>query len=153
MGRNMKAGTDYIGVAVGVLLINETGEVFLTKRGPHATNERGTWEIPGGKVRFGETLTAAARREMREEYGVDITLTHRFPAQDHLLPDERQHWVPTCFLGRISAGMNPRIMEPDKCEAVGWFALDRLPEPLSVITTTDIRTYRRFLAHEDLNLV
>lgn len=48
----MKPGVDYIGVAVSVFIINDEGKVFLTKRSNHATNERGAWEIPGGKVVF-----------------------------------------------------------------------------------------------------
>ena len=146
----MKAGVDYIGVAVGVLVINSEGKLFLTKRGRNATNERGTWEIPGGKVRFGETLEAAAGREMREEYGVDVELTFQFPAQTHLIPDEKQHWVPTTFLAHIPKGQTPVIREPDKCDGVGWFSLDNLPAPLSIITGLDIETYRHYLAGRDL---
>ena len=84
----MKAGIDYIGVAVGIFLINEEGKVFLTKRSKNATNERGTWEIPGGKLHFGETLQDAAKREANEEYGIDIELIKQFPAQNHILLEE-----------------------------------------------------------------
>lgn len=139
----MKAGIDYIGVAVGIFLINNEGKVFLTKRSKHATNERGTWEIPGGKVHFGETLQEAAIREALEEYGIDIELTKQFPAQNHLIPEEKQHWVPTCFLAKIAGTKQPQIMEPDKCDAIGWFAFDSLPEPLSIITEIDINQYKQ----------
>ncbi len=139
----MKAGIDYIGVAVGIFIINDEGKVFLTKRSANATNERGTWEIPGGKVEFGETLENAAKREAMEEYGVAIQLLEQFPAQNHLIPGEHQHWVPTCFLCRIEGDGEPRIMEPDKCDAIGWFAFDQLPSPLSIITGLDIAQYRK----------
>lgn len=151
--RIMKSGIDYIGVSVGALILNAKGEIFLTKRGQRATNERGTWEIPGGKVEFGETLKEAILREMKEEYGVDIVLSYQFPAQDHLLEAEKQHWVPTCFIASIVEGQEPKIMEPDKCEATGWFGLDALPTPLSVITTSDIGVYRTFLTKTDVNMV
>lgn len=142
----MKAGIDYPGVAVGVLVLNNKGEIFLTKRGKKATNERGTWEIPGGKVDFGETLQDAARREMKEEYGVDISLTYQLPAQNHLIPEEKQHWVPTCFISHIAQGQSPQILEPEKCEAIGWFSLNDLPSPLSIITMIDIRNYQKYLS-------
>lgn len=146
----MKAGIDYIGVSVGALILNDKGDLFLTKRGSKATNERGTWEIPGGKVDFGETLAGAVCREMKEEYGVDIELIYQFPAQNHLLPDEDQHWVPTCFLARIKNGITPVIKEPEKCEAVGWFSPDRMPTPLSVITKLDLVMYSRYLKGDDI---
>lgn len=139
----MKPGIDYIGVAVGVFIINDDGKVLLTKRSKHATNERGTWEIPGGKVHFSETLQDAAKREAKEEYDIDIEIIEQFPAQNHLIPEEKQHWVPTCFLCKIVNGQQPRIMEPDKCDEIGWFAFTNLPEPLSIITKIDIAEYQR----------
>lgn len=145
----MKPGIHYIGVSVGALIINDRGEIFITKRGKLATNERGTWEIPGGKVHFGETLADAVKREMKEEYGVDLTLTYQFPAQNHLIPDAHEHWVPTSFIAKIKPGQTPKILEPDKCDAIGWFSLDHLPAPLSIITKLDLATYRKYVAGED----
>lgn len=148
-----KPGIDYIGVSVGALIVNDKGEIFITKRGVKATNERGTWEIPGGKVHFGETLEDAVKREIKEEYGVDVVLTYQFPAQNHLIPEESQHWVPTCFIASITKNQEPKILEPDKCEEIGWFGLNNLPEPLSIITKLDIENYKKFLAKVDVNVI
>ncbi len=139
----MKKGVDYIGVAVGAMIFNEKGELFITKRGKKAQNERGTWEIPGGSVEFGERLVDAVKREVKEEFDVEIEILEQMPAQDHLIPDEKQHWVPTTFICRIVGKKKPRIMEPDKCEAIGWFPLDNLPQPLSIITKIDLEYYER----------
>lgn len=139
----MKAGVDYIGIAVGVLIIDDEGNVFLTKRSKNTTNEHGTWEIPGGKVHFGETLQDAAKREAQEEYGIDVEIVEQFPAQNHLIPKEHQHWVPSCFLCRIIGNIKPSIMEPDKCDEIGWFSFDSLPSPLSIITSIDIEYYKK----------
>jgi mutator protein MutT len=139
----MKTGIDYIGVAVGVFIINDEGKVFLTKQSTKAINERGTWEIPGGKVHFGETLQKAAKREAKEEYGIDIELTEQFLAQNHLISEEKQHWVPTTFLCKIIGNKKPRVMEPDRCDEIGWFSFDKLPSPLSIITTIDIAQYKK----------
>ena len=86
----MKTGIDYIGISVGAMIFNQKRELFLSKRSQNVTNERGCWEIPGGKVDFGETLQKAIKREMLEEYGVDLVLLHQLPAQNHLLPKEKQ---------------------------------------------------------------
>lgn len=137
-----RPGIDYIGVSVGVLVVKELGEVFLAQRSRHASNERGCWETPGGKVDLGETLEEAVRREMREEYGVEIEILAQFPAADHLLPAEGQHWVATTFLARLAPGSAPRIREPHKCDGIGWFPLDALPSPLSSITQLDPAEYR-----------
>lgn len=142
----MKKGVDYIGVSVGVILLNDTGDIFMAKRSNGASNERGCWEAPGGGVNFGETLESAIRREMREEYGIDMEIIKQFPAADHLIPAEKQHWVPTAFLAKILPGQIPKILEPDKCDEIGWFSLDQLPQPLSIITKIDIAVYKKMLA-------
>jgi 8-oxo-dGTP diphosphatase len=138
----MKKGADYIGVSSGAMVFNEKGELFLAKRGKKARNERGCWETPGGGVEFGETLEQCARREMLEEYGVEIEIFEQFPAADHLIPAEKQHWVATTFLARMKPGSVPEILEPEKCDDIGWFPLDKLPMPLSLITIEDLKQYK-----------
>jgi mutator protein MutT len=137
----MRAGYDYIGVGVGAMVFNEAGEVFLARRGPQASNERGYWEFPGGKVGFGETLAEAITREFLEEYGMTIELGEVLGVNDHILEREQQHWVSPTFLARYVAGP-PRILEPGKCSEIGWFSLASLPEPLSQVTLDDLRLYQ-----------
>lgn len=140
----MKAGVDYIGVGVGAMVFNASGEVFLSQRGPKAKNERGCWEFPGGSVEYGERLADTIVREFMEEYGMKIELTELLAVDDHILPDEGQHWVSPTFLARHVDG-EPRILEPEKCTGIGWFALDDLPSPLSVITQMNVETYQKRL--------
>jgi 8-oxo-dGTP diphosphatase len=139
----MKAGVDFIGVSVGAMIINEEGKVLLCKRSKNARNETGCWEIPGGEVEFGEKLTDAIHREMGEELDIDITLIQQLPAADHIILSEGQHWVPTTFLAKLKGKKLPRIMEPTKCDAIGWFSFDNPPSPLTVITKIDIAWYRK----------
>ena len=137
----MKAGIDYIGVAVGALIFNDEGKILLCKRSQNAKNERGCWEAPGGAVEFGETLAHALIREMKEELDIELEITKQLPAADHLIPDEHQHWIPSSFICNIKDNKEPKIMEPTKCDAIGWFALNALPEPLSIITKIDLEKY------------
>lgn len=137
----MKKGIDYIGVAAGAMIFNGDGKLFLARRSQTVKNERGCWETPGGSVKFGETLESAVRREMMEEYGVEIEILRPFPAADHLIPDEGQHWVAVTYLAKMKPGSSPKIMEPEKCDEIGWFALGELPAPLSIITKLDLKIY------------
>jgi 8-oxo-dGTP diphosphatase len=56
-------------VAVGAVVFKE-GAVLLVQRGQAPAE--GSWAIPGGGVRLGETLQQAAEREILEETGVVI---------------------------------------------------------------------------------
>ncbi len=138
----MVAGRDYIGVGVGAMVFNGKGEVFLARRGPRATNERGCWEFPGGKVTFGEKLIDTIKREFLEEYGMMIEITDLLGVEDHILPEEQQHWISPTYIGQFVGG-EPRILEPEKCTEIGWFSLDHLPQPLSVISQSDVRIYQQ----------
>lgn len=122
----MRKGVDYIGIGTGAVIFNDSGEVFLAKRGPGARNERHRWEFPGGSVEFGETLEQALKREINEEFGFQIEIVRLLDVVDHILPEEKQHWVSPTFLCRYRSG-TPVIREPRKCEAIGWFAVDSIP--------------------------
>ncbi|MGG4605541.1 Nudix family hydrolase [Paenalcaligenes sp. Me131] len=64
-----------IHAAVG-LILREDGKVLFGKR-PEDKPWPGYWELPGGKVEAGETVSQALRRELKEE--LDINVTHSTP--------------------------------------------------------------------------
>ncbi|KPL73079.1 hypothetical protein ADN00_14915 [Ornatilinea apprima] len=136
----MKRGIDYIGVGVGALIVNAQGLVFLARRGPLAKNERGLWEFPGGSVEFGETLAQSLIREMREEFGITISVGRLLDVVDHILPEEKQHWVSPTFICSITSG-EPAIQEPGKCAEIGWFDPHVAPPDLTQITRENLRHY------------
>jgi mutator protein MutT len=140
----MQRGIDYIGVGVGAIILNQDGQVFLAQRGPLAKNERGCWEFPGGSVEFGETLSAALKREMKEEFGIEIEIGDLLDIADHILPDEGQHWVSPTFLCTVLSG-EPQILEAGKCSAIGWFKTNDMPQPLSKISSHNLNSYRQWL--------
>lgn len=139
----MKRGIDFIGVSAGAMIINDQGQVLLCKRSQSASNEKECWENPGGGVEFGETLEAAMRREIKEELGIEVDIIQQFPAANHILPQENQHWVATTFLVKIKSGYTPSIKEPHKCDAIEWFDINDLPSPLSIITQIDMTHFRK----------
>ena len=147
----MIRGIDYIGVGVGALIVDDHGRLFLARRGSQAKNERGLWEFPGGAVERGERLADALRREIREEYGVEIEVGELLDVVDHILPEEGQHWVSPAYLCRVVSG-TPAILEPDKCAEIGWFTPADVPRDLTVISRENLENYIRLMARTSLKV-
>jgi ADP-ribose pyrophosphatase YjhB (NUDIX family) len=112
---------------VGIGLIAFRGrEVLLVRRG--RPPRQGEWSIPGGAQRLGETAEEAARRELREETGVEVGPLSLACVVDAISRDAagapRFHYTIVDFCGLWRAG-EPR--PGDDVSAAAWFA----PEALS----------------------
>jgi mutator protein MutT len=59
-------------VRVLAAVIRRGDRVLLCKRPSHKRHG-GLWEFPGGKLEHGESLLDAARRELSEELGLQVT--------------------------------------------------------------------------------
>jgi 8-oxo-dGTP diphosphatase len=138
----MQRGIDYIGVGMGAIIVDGQGRLFLVRRGPLAKNERSLWEFPGGAVEFGERLADALKREMKEEYGIEIEVGELLDVADRILPEEGQHWVSPSFICALVSG-KPAICEKAKCIEIGWFAPDEMPDDLTQVTRTNLMHYRQ----------
>jgi 8-oxo-dGTP diphosphatase len=71
----MTAGVEYRDpkVAVAVIIADARG-ILLQQRAMEP--RKGLWTFPSGYVDRGEQVERAAEREVREELGLDVTLTH-----------------------------------------------------------------------------
>ena len=74
--------------------------------GPYAAvrsrKHRGAIELPGGKVEPGETPRAAARREVREELGVEMMSERTASLGTFLHVFEGRVWCAHAFLGEVA---------------------------------------------------
>lgn len=102
--------------------------VLLVRRG--APPFEGEWAVPGGRVEAGETLAAAAEREVREETGVRIRAGEPVYTFEHIERDRngalKFHYVVVDLAAEYLAG-EPRA--GDDARAAAWIdlsAMDRL---------------------------
>lgn len=112
-------------VAVFVIVRNEKGEILLQQRGPQSYLA-GHWDFPSGHGEHDESLKDTAIRELKEEVDVDGD------AKDLRLIHIDQYFVEVNYLNFVFVldkwRGTPKVCEPDKCSAIGWFAEDKLPE-------------------------
>jgi 8-oxo-dGTP diphosphatase len=55
---------------VEAIIKNSKGEILLLKRSKKNKHYVGKWQLPGGKVEFGEKINLAIKRELFEEVGI-----------------------------------------------------------------------------------
>ena len=126
-------------LAVGALVVHQN-KVLLILRGKAPS--KGMWAVPGGSVNIGETLQAAAEREVLEETGLQIKageVIYSFEKIQHDKAGQVQyHYVILDLEAELLDPAQPLTPADDAIEA-GWFTLadlERLNLPVSETTWT-----------------
>ena len=104
--------------AVHVLVFNRRGELFLQKRSMKKDRQPGLWDSSAsGHVDSGEDYDACARRELREEIGLQTTcaLQKLFKLPASQTTDQEHVWVYESY------AEGPFRLHPDEIERGGWF--------------------------------
>jgi 8-oxo-dGTP diphosphatase len=112
-------------VGIGVMVFKDS-KVLLGKR--KASHGSGEYAWPGGKLEYMESFAACAKREVREETGMEIK-NIRFLRLLNLKAYAPQHFVDIGLIAEWKSG-KPQILEPEKVEFWDWYAMDNLPTPL-----------------------
>ena len=115
------------GVVVPRVLEDGTVEVLMQLK-----RKCGKWEFPIGKLNGRESVEECAWRELVEETDVNA-----FNLKFSMYVDGRDY----CCMYFIAKQWNrtPKLMEPDKHSALGWFPIDKLPHPLTWFTRHAIK--------------
>lgn len=117
---------------VGVIVVvrDAAGRILLVRR--RNAPSAGMWGFPGGKPHRGETLFAAAARELVEETGVTARIVRPLTALDAMEHDAATGAVAHHFVlvAMLAVGPEGECAAADDAEDAGWFPLHALPEPL-----------------------
>jgi len=98
------------------------------------------WALPGGFVDYGESVEVTARREAREEIGLEVDLIEQFQVYSDPHRDSRKHTISVVFIAMASG--DP--LADDDAAAVGIYDLWALPQPLCFDHAQILRDYRRY---------
>ena len=100
----------------GCVIVNDKKELLLLWRKKHQH-----YEFPGGKNRQGETLEQTAKRECREELGVDVIVL-KYIGYENFDIDNRS-FQSHKYLGIIKNNQIPKANEPDEFEKLFWLPM------------------------------
>jgi 8-oxo-dGTP diphosphatase len=113
-------------VGIGVFVFKDNKFLMLQRHGSHGA---GSWSIPGGCVEFGESFEETAKREVKEETGVEITNIRFGAITNDVFINEGKHYITVWMLSDWTRGVE-HITEPNKCLKQRWHNFDDLPSPL-----------------------
>ena len=120
-------------VGVGILIFKD-GMLLLGKR--KKGHGAGEYEVPGGYLDYMESFEECARRETREETGLEIK-NIKFLDLQNLKKYSPDHFVDVGFVADWKSG-EPKILEPDFSEGWNWYDLKHLPRPLFEALKADL---------------
>jgi 8-oxo-dGTP diphosphatase len=92
-------------LATDCLIFDRVGRVLLIRR-KHAPCV-GSYALPGGFVKIGETVEDACRREVREEASVELNELTLVGVYSDLNRDPRGHIVSVAYGTRLPCGTSP----------------------------------------------
>lgn len=125
-------------VGFGVMVFKD-GKLLMCKRG--GGHAGGVWGFPGGHLEWMETLEEGAKREAREEAGIEIGNV-RFLRFNNIRAYAPKHYADLTVVADWMSGV-PTVLEPDRWEGEwGWYDVDALPTPLFPTIPNVIQTWK-----------
>lgn len=127
-------------------MILKNGKVLLCERkGSHGEGE---WAFPGGHLEYLESFEDCAKRETKEESGIEIQNV-KFQFLANVVKYNPKHYVHIGVIAEWESG-EPRILEPERQGPWGWYGLDNLPKPLFEMCELAIDSYRNGRIYYDI---
>jgi ADP-ribose pyrophosphatase YjhB (NUDIX family) len=127
-------------VSAGALVFDADGRVLLQRR-----SDDGVWSTPGGAMEPGERLEDTARREVREETGLELgplrlLCVHSGAEFFHVYPNGDQAFIVSAtFVAEPVAGVP--VADGVESTELQFFPLGALPAALSRIARAALAAY------------
>jgi 8-oxo-dGTP diphosphatase len=125
--------------AVKGIILND-GKALIIKREDNDEVAAGTWELPGGKIEFGENLESALIREAKEETGIDIDVERLFYACTFLTSPTRQ----VVILAYLCNTKEKNVSLSEEHSEFMWASKAQLKEYLTSEILSDFDKYNVF---------
>lgn len=129
---NIKTSHDSETAAVGQQVITAcallhmkfdgVNKIFLPKRAATKKFLPGVYEIPGGHIDFGEDIVAGLKREIAEEFGMDIRVGDPFASFTYNNNIKGSHSVEIVYFATFASPTDEIVLDPEDHSEYGWFA-------------------------------
>lgn len=133
-----------IGIGVGIIIKNKEDKILMllrnddVKKADSDMRLEGTWTLPSGKVKFGETIEEAGIRKTKQECNLDVSKIKVICVQNDV-----NRYAQFATFGLIAEEYSGNIKLPKTDELVkyDWFAVNDMPENTCIPTRRIIEKY------------
>jgi len=112
--------------------IDGVEKVFLPKRADTKKFLPSVYELPGGHIDFGEDPITGLKREIDEEFGMEVEVGDPFFVFTYSNDIKRSHSIEVIYFAQFTSALDTLALHPKDHSEFGWFAEDEL-----VHATTD----------------
>ena len=112
-------------------ILTHKGSVLVLQGSKDNVDFPGIWELPGGKVKFGENPNDAIVREIKEETGIEskVIAPYNVWSTKYVHNEEEHHVIHVDFLMGILTEFSLMKLSEEH-QNYKWVELHDLPEPM-----------------------
>ncbi len=101
-------------------------KVFFPKRADTKKFLPGVYELPGGHIDYGEDIILGLKREIMEEFGMQVTVGDPFATFTYLNEVKGSHSVEIIYFAKFTDPLENIAIHPEDHSQFEWIAEDEL---------------------------
>lgn len=117
-------------ISTSGFILKPDGKFLIVKRAKNDNFLPDQWELPGGKLEFGEDATDGAKREIKEETGLEVIADIPLTILTYIVVEtdkSERHYVEIVYLAHLNDA-SQEIKLSDEHQDYQWITFEELPK-------------------------
>jgi len=110
---------------------NGTEKLFLPKRALTKKFLPGIYELPGGHIDFGEEIEIGLKREIKEEFDMNIKISDPFYVFTYINEIKQSHSIEVIYLAKFTDSVNKIKINPEDHSEYSWFSENEIEKVIN----------------------
>jgi 8-oxo-dGTP pyrophosphatase MutT (NUDIX family) len=112
-------------------------KVFLPKRASTKKFLPNVYELPGGHIDFGEDIVVGLKREIKEEFGMNISVGDPFYTFTYTNEIKGSHSIEVIYFATFVDPIDKITLHPEDHSEYNWFTKEEIMEKVATLNQLD----------------